>query len=107
MRCGAGPSGDPTRCGVGLQACVVRRYVATPCPAEVSHYRILLPMPSAHNTPFVMRLIGAMALDPITYEEVEADHGANGQALLVVLLSSIGAGVGARGLGSGSLRSMV
>lgn len=59
------------------------------------------------STPFVMRLIGAMALDPITYEEVEADHGANGQALLVVLLSSFGAGIGARGLGSGSLRSMI
>ena len=28
-----------------------------------------------------MRLIGAMALDPVTYEEVEADRGATGQAL--------------------------
>jgi hypothetical protein len=54
-----------------------------------------------------MRLIGAISLDPITYEEVEADQGANGQALLVVLLSSFGAGIGARGLGSGSLRTMV
>ncbi len=59
------------------------------------------------STPFVMRLIGAMALDPITYEEVEADHSANGQALLVVLLSSFAAGIGARGMGSGSPRSMV
>jgi hypothetical protein len=59
------------------------------------------------TTPFVMRLIGAMAVDPVTYEEVEADRGATGQALLVVVLSSVGAGIGARGLGSGSLRSMV
>jgi hypothetical protein len=54
-----------------------------------------------------MRLIGALALDPMTYEEVEADRSATGQALLVVVLSSVGAGIGARGLGSGSLPSMV
>src|SRR5258707_2436522 len=59
------------------------------------------------TTPFVMRLIGALALDPVTYEEVEADRSATGQALLVVVLSSVGAGIGARGLGSGSPQSMV
>jgi hypothetical protein len=59
------------------------------------------------TTPFVMRLIGALALDPVTYEEVEGDRTATGQALLVVVLSSVGAGIGARGLGSGSLSSMV
>ena len=59
------------------------------------------------STPFVMRLIGALALDPVTYEEVEADRSATGPALLVVVLSSVGAGIGARGLGSGSPRSMV
>jgi hypothetical protein len=59
------------------------------------------------TTPFVMRLIGALAIDPMTYEEVEADRSATGQAMLVVVLSSVGAGIGARGLGSGSLRSMV
>ena len=59
------------------------------------------------TTPFVMRLIGAMALDPVTYEDVEADRSATGQALLVVVLSSVGAGIGARGLGSGSPQSMV
>jgi hypothetical protein len=58
-------------------------------------------------TPFVMRLIGALALDPVTYEEVEADRAATGQAMLVVVLSSVGAGIGARGLGSGSPQSMV
>src|SRR6476661_2025270 len=59
------------------------------------------------TTPFVMRLIGAMALDPMTYEEVEGDRSATGQAMLVVVLSSVGAGIGARGLGSGSAQSMV
>ena len=59
------------------------------------------------TTPFIMRLIGAMALDPVTYEEVEADRSATGQAVLVVVLSSVGAGVGARSLGSGSSQSMV
>jgi hypothetical protein len=53
-----------------------------------------------------MRLIGAVSVDPITYEEVEADRTATGQALLVVVLSSLGAGIGARGFGSGSLQSM-
>ena len=59
------------------------------------------------TTPFVMRLIGALAIDPVTYEEVEADRSATGQAMLVVVLSSVGAGIGARGLGSGSPQSMV
>ena len=59
------------------------------------------------TTPFVMRLIGALALDPVTYEEVVAGRSATGQALLVVVLSSVGAGIGARGPGRGSLRSLV
>jgi hypothetical protein len=54
-----------------------------------------------------MRLIGAMALDPLLYEEVEADRGATSQAMGVVVLSSLSAGLGARGLGSGSLQSIV
>ena len=56
---------------------------------------------------FVMRLIGAAALDTAIYEEVEADRTATGQALLVVLLSSLAAGIGARGLGGGSVQSIV
>jgi hypothetical protein len=36
------------------------------------------------------------------YEEVEADRGATGQALAVVVLSSLCAGIGARGLGGTS-----
>ena len=56
---------------------------------------------------FVMRLIGAAALDTAIYEEVEADRTATGQALVVVLGSSLAAGIGARGLGGGSLQSIV
>jgi len=62
---------------------------------------------TAPATAFPMRLIGAMALDPVIYEEVEADQGATTQALIVVVLSSLGAGIGSRGFGSGSLASIV
>ena len=44
-----------------------------------------------------MRLIGAISLDAAIYEEVEADRGATGQALTIVVMSSLAAGVGARG----------
>ncbi len=43
---------------------------------------------------WVGRMIGAARLDAATYEEVEADKGANGQALGVVLLSALAAGIG-------------
>ena len=48
---------------------------------------------SAPTNSFMMRLIGAFSLDAAIYEEVEADRAATGQALVVVLLSSIAAGV--------------
>ena len=47
---------------------------------------------------FLQRLIGAMALDPAIYEEVEADRTATIQAFSVVILSSLAAGIGAYGL---------
>jgi hypothetical protein len=62
---------------------------------------------AAPSTGFAMRLVGAVSIDPATFEEVEADQTATGQALLVVLLSSLGAGIGARGFGGGSLQNMV
>ncbi|MGE3955313.1 MAG: YIP1 family protein [Vicinamibacterales bacterium] len=49
----------------------------------------------------LQRLIGAAALDTAIYEEVEADPHATGQAMSVVVLSSVAMGVGARGLGGG------
>ena len=52
---------------------------------------------------FTQRVIGALALDAAIYEEVEADATATGQALTVVLLSSLAAGIGSRGLVGTSL----
>jgi hypothetical protein len=51
---------------------------------------------------FFRRLVGAALLDPTTYEEVEADRTATAQALTVVVLSSLAAGIGARGADSGA-----
>lgn len=46
---------------------------------------------------FLNRVIGAAALNPAVYEEVEADRAATVQAMAVVALSSLAAGVGAFG----------
>lgn len=43
---------------------------------------------------FIERAIGAARLDPRAFEDVEADRQATGQALLVVSLSSLAAGIG-------------
>lgn len=53
---------------------------------------------TAANT-FLQRLIGAAALDAAIYEEVEADATATGQALAVVIASSLAAGLGAHAWG--------
>ena len=45
------------------------------------------------------RMIRAAKLDVDLYEEVEADQGALGQAMAVVALSSVAAGIGSFGLG--------
>ena len=45
------------------------------------------------------RMIGSAMLDVHTYEEVEADTNATGQALMVVVLSSIAVGIGTLPLG--------
>ena len=47
------------------------------------------------NHSFVRRVIDASLLKADAYEEVEADQGANGQAFAVVVLSAVGAGIGA------------
>jgi hypothetical protein len=51
-------------------------------------------------TTFLHRVTGAALLNPAIYEEVEADRTATMQALAVVALSSLAAGVGAMGLTS-------
>jgi hypothetical protein len=43
-------------------------------------------------------LIGAAALDPAVYEEVESDPRALPQAFAIVIASSLAAGIGARGV---------
>ena len=52
-------------------------------------------------------MIGAAKLDVRVYEEVEADTGATGQAMGVVLLSSLAGGIGTVGLGAGGLGGVV
>ena len=58
-------------------------------------------------TSFAFRLFGAAALDVEIYEEVEADRGATLQAALVVVASSLAAGIGAYGLTGRSGASLV
>jgi len=60
---------------------------------------------TGRNT-FLQRLIGAAALDTAIYEEVEGDTSATAQAFLVVLLSSLAAGIGARGSGETSVATI-
>ena len=52
------------------------------------------------NSIFINRIIRACKLDTTLYEEVEADKSATLQAALVVVLSSLAAGVGAISLGA-------
>ena len=52
------------------------------------------------NSQFINRMIRASKLDVTLYEEVEADKSATLQAALVVVLSSLAAGVGALSLGA-------
>lgn len=54
---------------------------------------------------FTQRVIGAAKLDAAIYEEVEADSHATGQAMAVVCLSAIAAGIGA--IGQGGVRGAV
>jgi len=43
------------------------------------------------------RAIGAARLDPATYEDVEADPGAFGQAMTVVVVAAVAGGIGSAG----------
>lgn len=56
---------------------------------------------------FSNRLTRAAALDRTLYEEVEADPAAGREAIAVVVLSSIAAGIGAGGAQGASLRTLV
>ena len=54
-------------------------------------------MQAAGSGDLVQRMIGASRLDVRTYEELERDQNATGQALLVVVLAAIANGIGAVG----------
>lgn len=62
---------------------------------------------------FMNRMIRAAKLDVHLYEEVEADKGAMGQAMGVVVLSSVAAGVGTHetggllGIGLGTVAALI
>jgi hypothetical protein len=51
---------------------------------------------------FSRRVLGALRLDASVYEDVERDNQALGQALAVVVLSSLATGVGSRPIPAGS-----
>ena len=52
---------------------------------------------------FIERAIGAAKLDPAIYEEVEHDPDAIGQAVAIVVVASIAAGIGNAGHGEGGI----
>lgn len=57
---------------------------------------------------FMNRMVRAAKLDATLYEEIEADTGAMGQAVGVVVLAAVAAGLGAgRGLGAIVVGSLV
>ena len=58
-------------------------------------------------TSFSGRMIGAAKLDAGIYEEVEADGTATRQAMGVVLMSSLAAGIGTLALGAGVIAGAV
>jgi hypothetical protein len=69
-------------------------------------------MQLSSSSSFVDRVIGAIRLDPATYEAVEHDTDATWQAALVVVVAAIFSGVGSsggqtRGLLGGVLASLV
>lgn len=51
----------------------------------------------------VQRMIGAAMLNVATYEEVEADRTATGQAAMVVAIVAVASGIGAAGGGVGAI----
>lgn len=51
-------------------------------------------------TTFLRRVIGALGLDPLVYEEIEADRSAWVQAFLVVAGAGVAAGIGNAGITS-------
>ena len=64
-------------------------------------------MATGTSRSIVDRMRGAATLDVATYEEVEHDETATGQAGVVVVLAAIAAGIGAAGRGGPGIVGMV
>ena len=63
---------------------------------------------SSSSSSFVDRIIGAIRLDPATYEEVQRDKQATWQALAVVAIASVLTGIGSsQGRGDGLVGGIV
>jgi len=59
--------------------------------------------PSVGPRSFMERMVGAMKLDASIYDEVEHDESALGQAVAVVALGALAAGIGTAGEGPGGI----
>jgi hypothetical protein len=57
--------------------------------------------PIAGQRSIVERAMGAAQLDVATYEEVEADRSATGQAAVVVAVTAVASAIGGSGQGTG------
>jgi len=82
----------PRSSGESLRVLCVARDTACDRSWRVLHDRV---RGDEMNT-LASRVLGSAILQARSYEEVEADHTANWQAIAVVLLSSFGAAIGIR-----------
>jgi hypothetical protein len=64
------------------------------------------PIPASRRT-FFERVIGALRLDARTFDEIEHDPGALGQAAGVVALGGVAAAIGAAGEGAGAFGAVI
>jgi hypothetical protein len=64
------------------------------------------PVPASRRG-FVERFLGALRLDAATFDEIEHDRGALGQAAGVVVLGGVAAAIGAAGEGAGAIGAVL
>ena len=67
----------------------------------------LPPASTAPHRSFVERLTGALRLDAATFDEIEHDRSALGQAAVVVVLGGIAAAIGSIGSGSSAIGAVL
>lgn len=73
-------------------------HVDVPTPSRRFVTAAAPPSQEAAMTTFARRVIGALGLDPIVYEDVEADRSAWWQAVLIVAGAGVAAGIGNAGI---------